>query len=106
MKEILRINLTGDPVTRTDKKGREYISFGGAKDIMKKTGDGFEKCGTEFYNVTAYDYSKEFAMGLHKGDRVELLGFDNAVDRDGRTVHFFSMKSGKVVFRKESVKAA
>lgn len=100
MKEILRINLTNDPQLKTDRKGRKYITFGGAKDIMKKNADGsFEKTGTEFYNVTAYDEAKEIAAGLQKGDRVELLGFDNAVERDGKTVHFFNMKNGKLVFK-------
>ena len=107
MKQILRINLTNNPVTKTDKKGREYVTFGGAKDIMKKNTDGsFEKTGTEFYNVTAYEPAKEFAAELKKGDRVELMGFDNEVERNGKTVHFFSMKNGKMLFRKEEKEAA
>lgn len=101
MKEILRINLTNEPVLKTDKNGKEFVAFGGAKDLFKKEGNQFIKTGREFYSVTAYDNLKDIALSFRKGDKVELMGFTSTGERNGKQVNFFSMKNGQLLMKKE-----
>lgn len=109
MKTIATVNLTTNPIAKTDKKGFQYVSFGAAEDIKKRNADGsFEKTGVRYLNVTAYGkHAMELALELTKGDRVELSGEANlGVTAGGRTVNFFKMKDCKVIFKVKATAAA
>lgn len=103
MKQIVSVNLTTEPVIKTDKKGFQYASFGAAEDLKKKTDAGFEKTGTRYYKVTAYGKrAMELAAGMHKGDRIEMSGEANL----GEKINFFKLKDAKIIFSKATAQAA
>ena len=109
MKTIATVNLTTNPIIKTDKKGFQFVSFGAAEDLKKKNADGsFEKTGVRYLNVTAYGKrAMELAMALAKGDRVEVSGEANLdVTIGERKTNFFKMKDVKVIFSKATAQAA
>ena len=106
MKQIVSVNLTTEPVIKTDKKGFQYASFGAAEDLKKKTDAGFEKNGTRYYKVTAYGKrAMEIATGMHKGDRIEMSGEAN-LGVGEKKINFFKLKDAKIIFSKATAQAA
>ena len=101
MKQVATVNLTTEPIEKTDKKGKQFMAFGAAEDLKKKNADGsFEKTGTRFYKVTAYgEHAMGLAKELHKGDRVEMSG-EASLGVGEKKLNFFKMKDAKIVFRK------
>ncbi len=107
MKQVATVNLTTEPVSKTDKKGAQYMAFGAAEDLKKKNPDGtFVKTGVRYYNVTAYGkYAMDVALALAKGDRVEISG-EASLGTGEKKINFFKMKDAKVIFKKENKFAA
>ena len=111
MKIIQRMNLTNAPQIKTDKKDREYATFGGAANIWKQQdGKPVQTDEVRFFSVTAYEHLDE-VKALGKGDYVELIGYCESKDyttKDGqeKTINFFTLKSLKVIKKKTEKKAA
>lgn len=105
MKAIQRMNLTNCPQIKTDKKGREYATFGGAANIWKQQdGKPVQTDQVQFFSVCAYDHLDEVKT-LSKGDFVELIGYceaKNYTAKNGeqKSVNFFTLKSLKVIKKK------
>lgn len=64
--EKVKANLTGNPAERTDKRGKNYITFGVAQN---------SKSGVAYADVVIYSpKAMEKAKTLQKGDFVQFYG--------------------------------
>lgn len=96
MKQILKGNLTKNPVIATTKTGKEFAKFTVVENKYKKTADGqFEETGREFQFCTAYGVNAEIAKTLEKGQQVTVTGYVNVVN--GTTGEFTILNITEIV---------
>lgn len=101
MKQIIKANLVNAPQVKTDKNGKEYVTFDAAENHYKKNADSTFtqlKGKSSFYRVCAYGpFAIAAAKELEARDFVRLEG--EAVK--GEKLMFFHMKNAKLLKRFE-----
>ncbi len=84
MKNIVKGNLTSNPILRTNKNNTPYALFTVAENRFKRTADGqFEKSGVIYHRCIAYNNAYEQVSGMVKGQQVIATGFTTILPAKG-----------------------
>lgn len=106
MKQILKANLVNAPQIKTDKNGKEYVTFDATENRYQKNEDGsfsVMKGKANFYRVCAYGpFAIAAAKELQARDFVRLEGEATKGDK----VTFFHLKNAKLLKRFPAKEAA